>query len=508
MSPSLPACGSSRSTRAATSPWVRPKCSSTASRARTTTTACTRSCSDRTAASTSTRATPASNGARVKNGKGDFVIDSTGSEVGARGHQVARRSARQRRSSLHERHGLPLQSRRHGLRGARPQLPQQLRGLRRLLRHGVAVRQRRRRQPGRPHQLRHGRRQFRLRRLARIRAGAATRAHIPASRARKRTCTSATPASCPTCSVPARIAEPASSPTEGDLPGLTGEADSLRRGPERRPHLWRPIATGSRLQVRVGRSRRITPTLRFRRDVCVGLQLKIYIADWGPTRASAATRRATRTHGDDQRCASARIAPPASSLRRRSWTCRSVRRGSDSTPARRTQRAASRAIEARGGQGFWKRQALESHEGVDQRPPPRPRVRGCCYGADGVKVIKPSRIRASTSASRRCARRARSQARHDRDQKSLPDPSPVIAASFVSRELQSTGKCMDVLRVALGDRSSPRTPMKVAANKDWWATQESGTGRRPCPKCHLEAFVACTNREKGSSGSLAEERQE
>ena len=88
-------------------------------------------------------------------------------EIGPRQKRQAGRrhfwtDGRRRRPSLSRRHGLSLRSRRQPLRGAGAQLPQQLRAGGRLVRRRVAIGQRRRRQPQRPHQLPARIRQLRL----------------------------------------------------------------------------------------------------------------------------------------------------------------------------------------------------------------------------------------------------------------------------------------------------------------------------------------------------------
>ena len=92
--------------------------------------------------------------------EGHAVHDKDGRPIVDRAGNVVNDS----RQALSPGDGLPLQSGRQRLRDPRPQLPQQLRSRRRLVRHALAVGQRRRRQPRGPDQLRDGVRQLRLHR--------------------------------------------------------------------------------------------------------------------------------------------------------------------------------------------------------------------------------------------------------------------------------------------------------------------------------------------------------
>jgi putative membrane-bound dehydrogenase-like protein len=76
------------------------------------------------------------------------------------------------------------------------------------------------------------------------------------------------------------------------------------------------------------------------------------------------------------------------------------------------------------------------------------------------------------------------------------DPSAVIARELcLAMNYESTGRCLDVL-VALGDKVQPQNTYEGVANKDWNA-QEAARQEKYVPKWYLEAFgIACTGREK------------
>ena len=112
------------------------------------------------AASTTTTASTASTSARTAS------CTSPWATAGVGGLQSARRQGEEvddQRHRLPEGNGLALRHGRHEPRTDRPQLPQQLRVLRQQLRRGVALGQRRRRQPADADLLRDARRQLRLR---------------------------------------------------------------------------------------------------------------------------------------------------------------------------------------------------------------------------------------------------------------------------------------------------------------------------------------------------------
>ena len=91
-------------------------------------------------------------GKQLKDKDGKPIVDLAGNEVDRQPQAVSGG------------HGLPLQPRRQRRRNARLELPQQLGSGRRFVRHALAERQRRRRQPRRADQLRDGVRQLRLQR--------------------------------------------------------------------------------------------------------------------------------------------------------------------------------------------------------------------------------------------------------------------------------------------------------------------------------------------------------
>ena len=96
----------------------------------------------------------------------DGKLYFTVGDCGVGGLQVERRQGQEvddQRHRLPEGDRLALRHGRHEPRTDRPQLPQQLRVLRQQLRRGVALGQRRRRQPADAHLLRDARRQLRLR---------------------------------------------------------------------------------------------------------------------------------------------------------------------------------------------------------------------------------------------------------------------------------------------------------------------------------------------------------
>jgi hypothetical protein len=68
-------------------------------------------------------------GSRIVNGKGEAIVDSAAARSAARDRSGAAARAAARPALLAG-HGVPLQPRRHGLRDARPQLPEQLRSRR------------------------------------------------------------------------------------------------------------------------------------------------------------------------------------------------------------------------------------------------------------------------------------------------------------------------------------------------------------------------------------------
>ena len=123
------------------------KCCSAASAARSTTTASTPSSSAPTASSISTSATRASS-SRTRTASRSSIRPATRSTASRKPYQE----------------GMVFRCNLDGSerRDARLELPQQLGSGRRFVRHALAERQRRRRQQGRAHQLRHGVRQLRL----------------------------------------------------------------------------------------------------------------------------------------------------------------------------------------------------------------------------------------------------------------------------------------------------------------------------------------------------------
>ena len=78
----------------------------------------------------------------------------------------------------------------------------------------------------------------------------------------------------------------------------------------------------------------------------------------------------------------------------------------------------------------------------------------------------------------------------------VSDPSPAIARELcLAMNYESSGRCMDVL-VALGDKVQPQNSYDGVANKDK-AAQEAARQERYVPKWYLEAFgIACSGREK------------
>jgi putative membrane-bound dehydrogenase-like protein len=231
-------------------------------------------------------------------------------------------------------------------------------------------------------------------------------------------------------------------------------------------------------------------------DVCVGPQGEVYIADWtDPGVGGHAT-------GDkDPATISGRIyrvAPPGFKVAPSKLDLSTVKGQIDALLSPNLARrylgyqklAAGGADAVKGLDEVFKTSKNERH-----------RARALwllARAADGPKHVAEA-LKDKNADIRICALRAARLVKMDvlaiaKDL--LSDASPAVARELcLAMNYESTGKCMDLL-VALGDRVQPLIPYEGMANKDW-AAQEVTRQEKYVPRWYLEAFgIACTGREK------------
>jgi putative membrane-bound dehydrogenase-like protein len=301
--------------------------------------------------------------------------------------------------------------------------------------------------------------------------------------------------------VPNLLNTGAGSPTgilayEGDLlPGLNGKLIHCDAGPNV-VRVYTPIPAGAGYKCES--SDLLKSSDRWFRpvDVCAGPQGEVYIADWtDPGVGGHAT-------GDrDPATISGRIyrvAPPGFKFAPSKLDLATVKGQIEAllSPnlARRYlgyQKLVSGGADAvKALEELWKKAT-----------DPRHRARALWLLArspDGPKHVKEA-LKDKDVDLRCCALRAARLVKMDMIEiakEMLGDPSPFVARELcLAMNYESTGKCMDVL-VALGDKVQPQNSFEGIANKDW-NMQEAARQEKYIPKWYLEAFgIGCTGREK------------
>ncbi|HLY74808.1 MAG TPA: PVC-type heme-binding CxxCH protein, partial [Planctomycetota bacterium] len=282
---------------------------------------------------------------------------------------------------------------------------------------------------------------------------------------------------------------------EGDLPGLRGKLIHCDAGPNVvRIYTPIPAAAGykcSSVDLVKSSDRWFRPA-----DVCVGLQGEIYIADWtDPGVGGHAT-------GDKDPATISgriyRIAPPGFKFAPPKLDLGTVKGQIDAllSPNLSRRYVGYQKLAAGGAEATKALLEVFQTSTVDQH-----RARALwllARGEGGPKVVKQALSDKSLDI-RVAALRAARLIKMDMVEiakELLGDPSPVIARELcLAMAYESTGKCLDVL-VALGDKVQPQNSYDGVASKDW-NTQEEARQERYVPKWYLEAFgIACTNREK------------
>jgi putative membrane-bound dehydrogenase-like protein len=283
---------------------------------------------------------------------------------------------------------------------------------------------------------------------------------------------------------------------EGDLlPGLHGKLIHCDAGPNVvRTYTTVPAEAGYKCEsadLLKSSDRWFRPA-----DVCVGLQGEVYIADWtDPGVGGHAT-------GDNDPATISgriyRVAPPGFKPERVKLDLTSVKGQIDAllSPnlSRRylgyTKLAAGGADAAKALEEVFRSSKVQAH-----------RARALwllARRADGAKHVAEA-LRDKNVDIRVAALRAARLIKMDMiavAREMLNDPSPFVARELcLAMNYEASDKCMDIL-VALGDKVQPQNSFEGIANKDW-ATQESTRQERYVPKWYLEAFgIACTGREK------------
>jgi putative membrane-bound dehydrogenase-like protein len=282
---------------------------------------------------------------------------------------------------------------------------------------------------------------------------------------------------------------------EGDLPGLRGKLIHCDAGPNVvRIYTPIPAAAGYKctsVDLVKSSDRWFRPA-----DVCVGLQGEIYIADWtDPGVGGHAT-------GDKDPATISgriyRIAPPGFKFAPPKLDLASVKGQIDAllSPNLSRRYVGYQKLVAGGAEATKALAELYQTSTVDQH-----RARALwllARGEGGPKVVKEA-LKDKSQDIRVAALRAARLIKMDMIEiarELIADPSPVIARELcLAMNYESTGKCLDIL-VALGDKVQPQNTYEGVANKDW-NTQEETRQEKYVPKWYLEAFgIACTNREK------------
>jgi putative membrane-bound dehydrogenase-like protein len=230
-------------------------------------------------------------------------------------------------------------------------------------------------------------------------------------------------------------------------------------------------------------------------DVCVGLQGEIYVADWtDPGVGGHAT-------GDkDPATISGRIyryAPPGFKPEKMKLDLATVKGQIDAllSPNLARRYLGYQKLVAGGPEAV---KALEEVWKTAKHDQHRARAMWIlARQADGAKVVQEA-LKDKSVDIRVAALRAARLIKMDMiavAKEMLTDASPAVARELcLAMNYESSGKCMDVL-VALGDKVQPQNSYEGVPNKDW-NTQEKARQDAYVPKWYLEAFgIACTNRE-------------
>ncbi|MBV8882332.1 MAG: hypothetical protein JO332_20415 [Planctomycetaceae bacterium] len=282
---------------------------------------------------------------------------------------------------------------------------------------------------------------------------------------------------------------------EGELPGLNGKLIHCDAGPNV-VRIYTPTAAEAgykceSVDLVKSSDRWFRPA-----DVCVGLQGEIYIADWtDPGVGGHAT-------GDKDPATISgriyRIAPPGFKPDAPKLDLSTVKGQIDAllSPNLARRFLGYQKLVAGGADATKALEEVFKSGKTDQH-----RARALwllARGADGQKVVKEALKDKSTDI-RVAALRAARLIKMDMIEiakELVADPSMAIARELcLALNYESTGKCLDLL-VALGDRVQPQNSYEGVANKDW-AQQEAKRQEAYVPKWYLEAFgIACTNREK------------
>ncbi len=231
-------------------------------------------------------------------------------------------------------------------------------------------------------------------------------------------------------------------------------------------------------------------------DVCVGLQGEIYIADWtDPGVGGHAT-------GDkDPATISGRIyrvAPPGFKVEKPKLDLSTVKGQIDALLSPNLSRRYQGYTKLAAG-GAEAVKALEELYKTSRNDRHRARALWLlARSADGPKHVAEA-LKDKSLDIRVTALRAARLIKMDMiaiAKDLVADPSAVIARELcLAMNYESTGRCMDIL-VALGDRVQPQNTYESVPNKDWNA-QEAARQEKYVPKWYLEAFgIACTGREK------------
>ena len=300
--------------------------------------------------------------------------------------------------------------------------------------------------------------------------------------------------------VPNLLCTGAGSPTgilvyEGDFAGLHGKLIHCDAGPNV-VRVYTPVPAGGGYKCESADLVKSSDRWFRPADVCVGLQGEIYIADWtdpGVGGHATGDKDAATISGRIYRVAPPGFKPAAPKL-----DLSSVKGQVDALLSPNLARryagyqklAAGGAEAAKALEDVWKTAKSDRH-----------RARALwllARTADGAKVVGEA-LKDKSVDIRVCALRAARLIKMDMiavAKQMLADESLAVARELcLAMNYQPTDKAMDVI-VALGDKVQPLASFEGIANKDW-ATQESTRQERYVPKWYLEAFgIACTGREK------------
>lgn len=230
-------------------------------------------------------------------------------------------------------------------------------------------------------------------------------------------------------------------------------------------------------------------------DVCVGLQGEVYIADWtDPGVGGHAT-------GDrDPATISGRIyrvAPPGFKVAPPKLDLSSVKGQIDALLSPNLARRYL-GYEKLAAGGAEAQKALEGVFTSSKNLQHRARALWLlARRSDGAKYVEQA-LKDSYVDLRVCALRAARLIKMDMikiAKEMLADPSPAVARELcLAMNYEPTDRCLDLL-VALGDKVQPQNSYEGIANKDF-AAQEAARQEKYVPKWYLEAFgIGCTGRE-------------